>query len=129
MCSRRAPASDTLKRMRRGFLICVMVAGAALVGQESGLFSVLKSNVHIGRQTEGLYLLPTEQLLRPWGAQMAIKGRPVDLALDSAKRLIAVLNGHSVIVMDAVSGAQLAENKAHSTSYTGIVFRPGDREV
>jgi YVTN family beta-propeller protein len=106
-----------------------MVAGVALVGQESGLFSVLKSNVHIGRQTEGLYLLPTEQLLRPWGAHMAIKGRPVDLALDSNKRLIGVLNGHSVLVMDAVSGAQLAEVKVRSTSYTGIVFRPGDREL
>jgi hypothetical protein len=82
----------------------------------------------VGRQGEGLYLLPTNQLLHPWGEQAAIKGRPVDLAFDSRKHLLAVLNSHNVLLLDGVSGAQMAAIKARPTSYTGLAFRPGDRE-
>jgi YVTN family beta-propeller protein len=108
----------------------VLVAGGlALIGAESGLFSVLSSQVHVGMQGQGLYLLPTNQLLHPWGEQAAIKGRPVDLAFDSRKHLLAVLNSHNVLLLDGVSGAQMAAIKARPTSYTGIAFRPGDREL
>ena len=31
--------------------------------------------------------------------------------------------------MDGTSGAQLASVKSRATSYTGIAFRPGDREL
>src|SRR5260221_9991512 len=31
--------------------------------------------------------------------------------------------------MDGSTGTQLAEIKARSTSYTGVAFRPGDREL
>src|SRR5690348_11533782 len=107
----------------------VLVAGGlALIGAESGLFSVLSSQVHVGRQEQGFYLLPTNQLLHPWGEQAAIKGRPVDLAFDSRKHLLAVLNSRNVLLMDGTSGARLAEVKSH-TSYAGIAFRPGDREL
>jgi YVTN family beta-propeller protein len=108
----------------------VLVAGGlALIGAESGLFSVLSSQVHVGRQGEGLYLLPTNQLLHPWGEQAAIKGRPVDLAFDSRKHLLTVLNSRSVLLLDGASGAQMAAIKSRGTSYTGIAFRPGDREL
>jgi hypothetical protein len=82
----------------------------------------------VGRQEQGFYLLPTNQLLHPWGEQAAIKGRPVDLAFDSRKHLLAVLNSHNVLLLDGVSGAQMAAIKARPTSYTGLAFRPGDRE-
>lgn len=108
----------------------VLVAGGlALIAAESGLFSILSNQVHVGRQGEGLYLLPTNQLLHPWGEQAAIKGRPVDLAFDSRKHLLAVLNSRNVLLMDGVSGAQMAAIKSRGTSYTGIAFRPGDREL
>src|SRR5579864_1519453 len=109
---------------------CVLVAGGlALIGAESGLFSVLSSQVHVGRQEQGFYLLPTNQLLHPWGEQAAIKGRPVDLAFDSRKHLLAVLNSRNVLLLDGASGAQMAAIKSRATSYTGVAFRPGDREL
>ena len=107
----------------------LVAGGLALIGAESGLFSVLSSQVHVGRQGEGVYLLPTNQLLHPWGEQAAIKGRPVDLAFDSRKHLLAVLNARSVMLLDGASGAQMAAIKSRGTSYTGIAFRPGDREL
>src|SRR5579863_478158 len=115
--------------MRRELLIGLAIAGVALLGQESGLFSVLTSAARMGRQTEGYYLLPTSQLLRPWGEQTPIKGRPVDLAFDSRKHLLGILDSHSVLLLDGTSGARMAEIKSRCTSYTGIAFRPGDREL
>jgi YVTN family beta-propeller protein len=107
----------------------LVLGGLALIGAESGLFSVLSSQVHVGRQEQGFYLLPTNQLLHPWGEQAAIKGRPVDLAFDSRKHLLAVLNSRNVLLLDGASGAQMAAIKSRATSYTGIAFRPGDREL
>lgn len=48
---------------------------------------------------------------------------------DSNKRILAPLNIRSILLFGAVSGAQNAEIKTRSTSYTGISFRPGDREL
>src|SRR5215470_7240817 len=115
--------------MRKVAVAAVVLAGVVLVADESGVFSLLRTNARIGPQSEGLYLLPTNQLLRPWGEQAAIKGRPVDLAFDSRKRLLAVLNWRSVLLRDGVSGAALADIHSRATSYTGIAFRPGDREL
>ena len=115
--------------MRKLLVFLVLAISAALIGQQTALFSVLKSNARIGRQTEDFYLLPTDQLLHAWGQQTVIQGRPVDLAFDSRKHLLAVLNSRSVLLMDGTSGAQLASVKSRATSYTGIAFRPGDREL
>ena len=81
----------------RTILICAGgLAAAALVAQQAATFSVLKSDARLGRQAEGLYLVPTNQMLRPWGELTAIQGRPVDMAFDSARRVLAVLNTNSV---------------------------------
>ena len=104
-------------------------AAIALIAAETGIFSVLSTGIHAGRQSAGFYLLPTNQLLRPWGEQTPIKGRPVDLAFDSRKHLLAILNSHNVLLLDGASGALMAAVKSHPTSYTGIAFRPGDREL
>jgi YVTN family beta-propeller protein len=114
--------------MRKLLLAFAVIAAAAVIAQESGVFSLLKSDARIGLQ-DGFYLLPTEQLLRPWGEQAVIKGRPVDLAFDSKKRLLAVLNWRGVLLFDGTSGARLAEIKTRATSYAGIAFRPDDREL
>ncbi len=116
--------------MARKLAIFLSVAfGAILVAKEAGLFSVLRSDAAIGKQSGGFYLLPTNQLLRPWGQQALIPGRPVDAAFDSQKRFLAVMNWRSVLLMDGSTGAQLAEIKPRTTSYTGLAFRPGDREL
>jgi YVTN family beta-propeller protein len=110
-------------------MAAVVAASAALVAREAGLFSILTSTAAIGKQPAGFYLLPTNQLLRPWGEQSPIQGRPVDLAFDSRKRLLAVLNWRGIWLMDGSTGAKLAEVPSRSTSYTGLAFRPGDREL
>ena len=95
----RASQRIRLNSMRKIFLA---LAGFALLGlvalfaAEEGLFPVLATKSLMGKQAAGYYILPTNQLLRPWGDQTLIKGRPVDMAFDSAKRLLAVLNGHGV---------------------------------
>ncbi len=110
--------------------LCFLIAAAAaLTAQQIGLFGVLKSNVMIGRQPGNLFLLPTNQLIRPWGEVAPIAGRPIDITYDSQKRILAVLNWRGVAILDGSTGAQLAEIKTKSTSYTGNTFRPGDREL
>src|SRR5260370_35918629 len=114
---------------KRLFLLLLPIAVGALIAAETAIFPLLRSTVPLGKQKDGFYLLPTNQLLRPWGQQVLIKGRPVDLAFNSDKRIIAVLNTRAILLFDALSGAQLADIKTRSTSYTGLAFRPGDREL
>jgi len=113
----------------RKLLLLSAVALALMIGADGGLFSVIRSAAHVGLQPEGYYLLPSSQLLQPWGEQTPVKGRPVDLTFDSRKRLLAVLNWRSVLLRDGVTGAALADIRSRATSYTGIAFRPGDREL
>jgi YVTN family beta-propeller protein len=115
--------------MRKLLLCLTGLLALVVLAEETSVFPLLRSTVAIGKQPAGFYLLPTNQLLRPWGEQIAIKGRPVDIAIDSRKHLLAVLNMRSVLVMDAASGAQVAEIRLRATSYIGIAFRPGDREL
>lgn len=115
--------------MSRRILTLAVILGTALLAATATLFPLIKSSAALGRQADGFYLLPTNQLLRPWGEQTPIKGRPVDIAIDSRKHFLAVSNARSLLLLDAVSGAQLAEIPTHSTSYLGVAFRPEDREV
>jgi YVTN family beta-propeller protein len=115
--------------MSKSLFLVLACAGVILIGKETGAFSVLKSTAVIGKQPGGFYLLPTNQLLRPWGEQALIPGRPVDMTFDSGKRILAVLNTRSLVLFDGSAGTKLAEVRARATSYTGIAFRPGDREL
>jgi YVTN family beta-propeller protein len=111
-------------------VVCVLaLAGAALIAKEAGVFPALKSQAALGKQAEGLYLVPTNQMLHPWGEQTVIAGRPVDMVFDSQKRVLAVLNWREVLLLDGSTGARVAGVPSKSTSYTGIAFRPGDREI
>ena len=99
------------------------------VGAPIAIFPILTSKARLGLQQGGFYLLPTNQLLRPWGEQSAIKGRPVDAAFDSRKRVLAVLNTRGVEIFSGSAGMPAGEIKSGATSYTGVAFRPGDREL
>jgi YVTN family beta-propeller protein len=114
---------------KRILLLLILLAAGLAAWQTAGIFPTLKSTVLSGRQPEGFYLLPTSQLLRPWGEQMPIAGRPVDIALDPPGRMLAVLNTRSIALFDAESGARLGEVRSNSTSYAGVAFRPGTHEV
>src|SRR5947207_2733078 len=115
--------------MRKLPIICSLLALAALAAKEAGVFAVLKSDAAAGKQPSGVFLISTNQLLRPWGEQTLFPGRPVDITFDSKKRVLAILNTRSVLLMDGSTGTQVAEIKARSMSYTGVAFRPGDREL
>ena len=106
--------------------VAITLAGVAAVPE---LFPVLKSAVRIGRQPAGFFLLPTDQLLQPWGEQAAMKGRPVDAATDSGKRFLAVLNSRGIDLFDAHTSTPLGTVKTKPSSYTGIAFRPGTSEI
>jgi len=111
--------------------IFLPLAGVAIVAAAAApeLFPVLKSTVHIGKQPAGFYVLPTNQLLQPWGEQATLKGRPVDAALDSGKRFLAVLNTRGIDIFDANATTPLGTVSTKSSSYTGIAFRPGVNEI
>jgi YVTN family beta-propeller protein len=114
----------------RKLIVCVTIlAAAGLLAEETAVFSVLKSMSPLGKQAAGTYLLPTNQLLRPWGEQTTIPGRPVDMTFDPEKRILAVLNTRSLLLLDGSTGTRVADVAAKSTSYTGIAFRPGAREL
>src|ERR1039458_7886817 len=122
--------------MRAGIVCAAALAGAALVAQQTRIFSDLKTTAAMGKQPDGVYLVPTSQMLRPWGEQSVIPGRPVDMAFDSGKRMLAVLNTNTVQFFQASTGAKLAEIPTaadgipkRTTSYAGIAFRPGNREL
>lgn len=114
--------------MRTTILCAAFMAGIAMLAQQPALFPALQSTTALGRHPEGFYLLPTNQLIRPAGQESFIAGRPVDMAFDSRKQILAVLNWRSILLLDA-AGNKLAEIPSRSTSYTGVAFRPGDREL
>src|ERR1035438_7365784 len=115
--------------MRKIILGAFVLAATASLARQSGIFAVLKSSVAIGKQPGGVFLLPPNQLLRPWGEQTVIPGRPVDMTYDSQRRILAVLNTRSILLLDGSTGTKVADIAARSTSYAGIAFRPGDREL
>jgi YVTN family beta-propeller protein len=115
--------------MRWTLFLLLLLVVAAVVADQTAVFSVLKSNAAPGRQNGGYYLLPTSQLLRPWGEQSLIPGRPVDMTFDSMKRMLAVLNTSAIWLLDGTTGAVLKQIPTRATSYSGIAFRPGDREL
>jgi YVTN family beta-propeller protein len=121
--------SAILRPVKKLVIGACFLALAALLAKETGVFAVLQSNVALGKQAEGLFLLPTSQLLHPWGQRFAIEGRPVDLAFDSKKRVVAILNTTSVQIRDASTGTKIGEVLTDPTSYAGVAFRPGDREL
>jgi hypothetical protein len=116
-------------RTRTVCAVTLAVAAIAVAATEPALFSVLKSMTPLGKQADGVYLLPTNQMLRTWGEQTLLPGRPVDMTFDPDKRILAVLNTRSLLLLDGSTGAKLADVAAKTTSYTGIAFRPGAREL
>ena len=110
-------------------VIAISAAAGLYLVAETSSFPVLSSKALEGKQSAGFYLVPTHQLLRPWGEQATFAGRPVDMAFNSTKSMLAILNTRSVLLRDGATGAPLHEIKARQTSYAGIAFRPGDGEL
>ncbi|HVC93569.1 MAG TPA: bifunctional YncE family protein/alkaline phosphatase family protein [Pirellulales bacterium] len=78
----------------------------------------------VGRRQDGKIVVPTNQVLSPFGRQVAFAGRPTDLALGPGGRFLAVLGRDSVSVIDVEAG-EVIQTVAHpSGSYKGLVYSP-----
>ncbi len=114
----------------RTLITGVALLGAALlISKQTDVFSLVRTAATTGKQPDASWLVVSNQLVRPWGEQFPIKGRPVDLAFDSQRRLLAVLNSAGVMIVDGSTSIPLYTFKTKTTSYSGIAFRRGDREV
>ncbi len=107
----------------------VAAAAAAAIGARPEVWDLLPTRTAAGMQSSGAFLVATHQLVRPWNPGVAIAGRPADFALNDGATLAAVLNGNSIVMMDATAGKELARTASKTTSYIGIAFRPGRHEV
>ena len=110
-------------------LLLALAGSALLISREKDVFGILASTALIGRQADSVYLLATNQLLRPWQQQWLVQGRPAEIAFDADKRLLAVLNSRSVHILDGTTGVEIGKAASRTTSYTGLAFRPGTREL
>lgn len=110
-------------------VVLALFPAALLISTEKKIFEVLDSTALLGRQKSDIYLLATNQLLRTWRQQWVMKGRPVELAFDSTKNLLAVLNNNSIHVLDGSAGAEVARIPSKPTSYNGLAFRPRARQL
>ncbi|MDP2996254.1 MAG: bifunctional YncE family protein/alkaline phosphatase family protein [Bryobacterales bacterium] len=119
-----------LRNVSKKFALgAVAVAALTAVAGQTSLFPLLKNTVLAGKQEAGFALVPTNQLIRPWGEQAMLRGRPVDLAMDPSRRLLAILNSNGVSVRDASTGMSIGEVRVRGASFAGIRFRPDGREV
>jgi YVTN family beta-propeller protein len=107
----------------------VLVTAALALGTTAHVFSILHSAVTAGKQEEDSWLVTTQQLIRPWGEQILIPGRPIDLSFDSRKAVLGVRNMRSVQLFDSDSDTEVGTFQTKPASYCGIAFRPGDREI
>jgi len=113
-------------RLVRAFLL---LSAAGLVAQQQGVFSLLSSTAKLGLQPGGAWLIPTSQLVQPIGERVTIAGRPVEAIFDADRKTLAVLNSKGVLFYDGTASTLQGEVKSRSTSYAGLAFRPGTREV
>src|SRR5438105_443579 len=95
--------------MRKVLPLTLLLATLGLLAQQTGVFSVLKSTVLLGKQPGDLFFVSSNQLLHPWGEQTVIPGRPVDMAWDSARRFLAVLNTRGIVLLDGSTGTKIAD--------------------
>jgi len=89
----------------------------------------LPTDARAGKQPNDTYLVASEQLIAPWKLKAQVKGRPADLAIDSTGTFAALLNGTSVVTIHLATGAELSRLTTRTTSYLGLVFRPGKNEI
>jgi YVTN family beta-propeller protein len=118
-----------MRSLRRWTIVAILLAAAALAARQTGVFAIVETLAKPGKQPSGAWLITSGQLLAPWGQSMALKGRPVDLALSPSGAHLAVLNFRGVHILDTATLALLGEVPSKSTSYLGVAFRPSTSEL
>ena len=90
--------------------------------------------------SRGIYMQATAQVITPAGKSTVFFGRPTDLALDPAQKLVAVQHSHGLMLLDATSGAiiqslALPPNEDHfshslgGNGFHGITWEPDGNKV
>jgi YVTN family beta-propeller protein len=64
-----------------------------------------RDRLKIGSQPDGSIVVPTNQVLRPAGAQVLFAGRPVDLVLTDGGRTLVAKNMRDLVFIDPTTGA------------------------
>ena len=82
----------TVGKRRVTILLAALLCVAALASAHHQ-----RADLHVGKQTDGSFLVSTEQRIEP-GA-IAFNGRPIDMALHPTRPLLAVLNQSSVVLI------------------------------
>lgn len=110
-------------------VLAVVVCGGALAAAVGTVRAFrLDGHVKPGKQSDGTTLVVTQQLLKPWTPEIYIPGRPVDMSFNSDKSLLAVMNTREINLIDEKTG-KVEDIRTGITSYAGIAFRPGDKEI
>ncbi|MBM3725078.1 MAG: bifunctional YncE family protein/alkaline phosphatase family protein [Acidobacteria bacterium] len=117
------------KRLKQLIIATAALSLGAVWAAETGFLQIFASAVTLGRQAGGVFLLPTNQLVRSAARETAILGRPVDAALSRDLGVLAVLNTRGAVLLDPATLAPAGEIRTQSTSYAGIAVRPGTREI
>jgi len=82
-----------------------------------------KTNPKIGLQSDGSYLVPSNQVLKPAGFQVYVPGRPVDLVYLPAKGLLAVKNRGTLDLINLYNRTILQSlSIPGGTSFKGIYY-------
>ncbi|MBN2290550.1 MAG: beta-propeller fold lactonase family protein [Candidatus Glassbacteria bacterium] len=85
----------------------------------------------IGPQPDGSYTVPTDQVLTPAGQQVLFPGRPTDLALGPAEKILAVKNNDGIVLVSTVDFSILQHLRLprKGMSFTGILWARDGRTI
>src|SRR5687767_8492206 len=110
--------------MRMPILIAASVATFALL-------SFAQDTRPVGRQPDGAVIVPTHQILRPFGDQVEFPGRPTDLAFIDKGKILVVKNRTDLVFIDPASRVirQTLAVPTAGLSFHGIAVAPDDGRV
>ncbi|MBK7106981.1 MAG: hypothetical protein IPH62_17040 [Ignavibacteriae bacterium] len=112
-----------MKNKKKYFIFLLLIIVLSCKSEE-------KNYKYVGPQSDGCYLVPSNQLLRPEGTQIYFPGRPVDLDLSNDGKTLAVLNKSSLEIISVDS--QKVIQTLHiggGASFNGVKFTTDQKNI
>jgi len=78
----------------------------------------------VGKQADGTIVVPTNQILHPAGTTVLLGQRPVDIALRSDGKQLAVMTTSLTFLLDPVTGKVLQSFDKAPRSMAGLAYSP-----